>query len=224
MNRKALFLIIAAFYACASLAHAVDAVDLRKKARELRDKKALVRITAIRELGQVHTEQSIELLVKHMAEEKDPAVRTQLLDVLALQESPSSLAAIIAALDDPNPSVRQQAVTLLRSYADNEAISRAVARRLEKEENESVKMTALDTLGAHRNKAATEELGTAVNREKNPAYRKAAIKGLGRHRSTESRNELDKIERNPALAKEAKEALGIQDAPAAAPKKKGKKQ
>lgn len=185
---------------CVSLSAAISVaqeVDVKTKIKELKDKDPKVRISAIQSLGKVQTEEVVRALTDAYKKEKDAYLRMQMVDSLSVNQSTAALTGVIFALDDSNPQVRQSAVIALGYYGDNEKIATALSLLFDKEKEEAVKFSIVNTLGQQKNKSAVSGLGKGLGKNNDKRMRLFAVGNLEKVQTKESLTELEKNKEDP---------------------------
>lgn len=161
---------------------------------------------AVRDIAQARAGEAA--LIERLANAQSSRLKVLILEALPLYQSTSTVSAMIAALDDPDPQVRQEAAIDLGFFGDNEQVAQALSKRLQNENNDAVKYSAVNTLGRHTSKTASSALGRiAAGSEKDARLKGSAVRVLGRMGTAESKTELKKFQNDADVGKEAKRLL-----------------
>jgi hypothetical protein len=114
-----------------------------------------------------------------LAQDSDPVVRTRAALALGRRGDPRATPALTAALEDPHPSVRIQAVRGLRRV-EGERAAEALGRVLLRDADPSVRRVAASVLASLRDAAAGSALNAAMSADSDPSVRHAATSAYRR--------------------------------------------
>ena len=117
-----------------------------------------------------------KLLVKAIQVEKDPAIRAEIVRVLAVYPTEASTAVINAACKDPDSDVRVAVCAILGKRGDATAVAQ-LSDLLGSDLNMDVRLAAARALGETRDKAAVAALGAALE-DRDPAMQHRAVLSL----------------------------------------------
>ena len=137
------------------------------------------RLASLRNLGRRQDDEAVAELSRILAQDPDPAVRTQAAGILGRPGDVRAIPALTAALGDQQPSVRIQAVHGLRRLG-GEGAAEALGRVLLSDPDPSVRRVAAGALTSLRNPAAGSALRTAMSTDGDASVRRAAAAAYGR--------------------------------------------
>lgn len=119
-------------------------------------------------------------------------VRVRALQAIAAKGDAQARAALLAALKDKDPMVRQAAAQELGNYAAGEAEAKALAVAAKGDSAGEVRRAALGSVGLSERPEALDALDSA-SRDHDPELRAEAADGLRRHRGAASKRLLDRL-------------------------------
>jgi HEAT repeat protein len=175
---------------------------------ELNSPDRKVRELAIKNLGIERTENGLNALISHLKTEQVPNLRINTIKALTKYGSPAAIAAIITALNDPSPYVRQWAMVLLEGFSGNEQVAVAISSATMKETDISVKIRAAESLSLHQSTSAVRALERML--KEGGRVRDRALTGLGDMGTDESMAVLEKNRNssdNPKIRERANKRL-----------------
>jgi HEAT repeat protein len=193
MKRLNAFIILAVF---ASASFAADA-EFNKKLKDLQDKNENVRVSAVQWFGGVQTAESAKALADIYAGEQNSYVRMKIIDAWTAQQTQGALVAVLSALNDTDPYVRDQAAINLAYFGNRKGVADALAGTMAKENDERVKESTLNTLSNFGDDKSADEVIKAAKDPKNKEMRKFAVKRLQRMKSSKAKSELKRLESDP---------------------------
>ncbi|MHB9154303.1 MAG: HEAT repeat domain-containing protein [Endomicrobiales bacterium] len=162
-------------------------------ARKLGNRDRAVVIAAVRDLARLPSADSTRALSSRLKTEKDNYIKVQIIEALALHQSSAALEAVLGALDDPSPQVRQSAMINLGYFSDQGKTIPVIERALAKEESPEVSLSAVNTLKAYKSDRAVEAIDTVLsNKNANKEVRVGAARSLGKIGSKEAKETLSK--------------------------------
>lgn len=184
--------------------------DIEKEIKKLKSPDRAEVTSGIRNLAKMENKKAESVLVQELKSTKDNYIKVQTIEALTMYQSTTSVEAVISALNDANPNVRQAAMINLGYFGDNERIAQVVAGALENEKDKTVKLSGINTLTQHKNKAAVAALSKISKEDKDLEIRKSTIRVLGKINTKEARDEIKKhtADSDPEIRKEAKKILG----------------
>ncbi|MFQ3675462.1 MAG: HEAT repeat domain-containing protein [Endomicrobiia bacterium] len=181
--------------------------DIKQKLDGLNSSSTTVVLQAINELAQINTIESTNALVNRLKIEKDNYLKTQIIEALAVHQSTVALDGILSAINDSNPYVRQTAMVNLGYFSDNDKVAESISSALEKETNDSVKLSAINTFSKNRTKKAVDALGKVLKTDKDARVRKFAIRTLGKINTEDALKEVEKYKADPEVRDEVNDVL-----------------
>lgn len=117
-------------------------IVLRQRSREKE-----IKIRAIIALGQIGSSDTLSILIKY-TKDVIPEVRCAAVSVLAQFDEPEVIQVLIDALNDPDASVRIQAVIGLSDRIDeDEKVRDAIVSLLKREKDDNVRLVCINSLG-----------------------------------------------------------------------------
>lgn len=194
---------------------AADSIDIYELKNKLLSSKKTEVIEAVKSLIVNGNQQASDILSAHLSVEKDDYIKVQIIEALPSIQSTTSRDAVLAAINDKNPYVRQSAVTSLAGFGYNETAAKAIFGVIEKDVDKSVKMSAVNTLSQFHDKRAVADLGRALTNEKDAVLRKSLVRALARSNSNEAKAELIKYsnDKDLEIRKEVEKVLGKRTQP-----------
>jgi hypothetical protein len=131
------------------------------------------RLASLGKLGRRSDDGAVAELSRLLAQDPDPAVRTQAAGILGRSGNARATPALTAALGDQQPSVRIQAVHALRRI-EGERAAESLARVLLSDPDPSVRRVTAWVLPSLRDAAAGSALRTAMSTDNDTSVRQAA--------------------------------------------------
>jgi HEAT repeat protein len=200
-----------------------EAADINAVIADLKSARAAVRIDAIRKLSRIKSGQAAEALTEHFAVEQDAYVKRQMIKVMSLNQSTGTVKAVLSALEDPNPQVRQTAATELGNFdVNNKEIVAALSNALKNESNKGVTIGIVNTLGSSKEPAAVDTIERTL-KHKDKDVKRIAVKSLGGIGTKKAIGVLENNRNNPndrELRDNIRQALKTSTEKAAREKKK----
>lgn len=130
------------------------------------------------------------------AQHPSAEVRARAIRVLSLHAEPEARAAVVAGLDDPDPSVQRAALALLAASEDAAAFA-AVTKLAQSDPSWPVRARATETLGASlrgpRGAAALPVLASIAEKDPIAFVREAAVRALGGTTDARARTALASV-------------------------------
>jgi HEAT repeat protein len=157
-------LLIALIFSSFLLSLPAFALDpsLKPALKKIADPKLSVCLPAIESLGHSRSPEVADTLAAALLTEKRPIVRRYLVDALGLLRQPSTAAAVIQALRDPDPQTRVSATIALEAIGTPES-EKALFNQAAQENEFSVKAHLVHVMGRSSNPKAQEPLKTLTN-------------------------------------------------------------
>jgi hypothetical protein len=122
---------------------------------------------------------NVQRLLLAAAHEDNPAVRGESVNVLKNQSRSAEVRdTLIELLQDPNNYVRLNAIEGLKPIAADPQVRRVLADVLRTDDNDAVKMQAIDMLTAHRDDTIVGLMQALVQREQSNSVRLKLEKAL----------------------------------------------
>lgn len=147
----------------------------RRFAQNVHSREIALRIVDI--LGSVGDGPAVKTILP-FAVERWPEVRQRLRYVLSPVRDPDGVAAIAGFLDHASPAVRKLAAQIAGAVP-GEATSRGLLRRLEQEQETTVRIAVIEALGRQREPRAESGILAAARKGDGP-LRDAAVRSIGR--------------------------------------------
>ena len=123
-------------------------------------------------------EGGLEASIRRARSADDYQERSQAVDALADSRDTSARDALLAAMRDPEPDVRERAIDTLGDVRDEAAVG-LLSRALTQDEDEDVRESAADALGEIASSQSVDALKTSLE-DKSPDVRESAVYALGR--------------------------------------------
>lgn len=182
---------------------------IKTNLKDLRNPQAAIRLGAIRDLSRIGTDQAIKVLIEQLKTETDAYLKIQIVEALTVYQSTTTSQAIISALDDLNPKVRQAAAINLGCFTDESRVVPELARILNNDQDIAVKMSALNTLGQYKKDSVEAIDKVLANRNSDKKLRLLAVHSLGNIGSKAAKTKLEKYKNDsdPEVKKAVKKAL-----------------
>jgi HEAT repeat protein len=123
---------------CLGRMRAIESLPLMTDS--LSDPRAMIRFKASQAIGELETEESVRVIVSHLAKEEDRMVRAEMVRALGGSQVPSSEKALVNALiSDPEPLVRLNAALALKSFESLSSEARCALVRAQKDPSSAVR-------------------------------------------------------------------------------------
>lgn len=184
-------------HAAEPAAKASAAADIKTLAADLKSGKTAVKLDAIRKLSQIKTRESAEALAEHFAVEQDPYVKRKMLKSMSVNQTTGTVKAVLSALEDPNPKVRQSAATELGYFdVNSREVVDALSNALKNESNKGVTMGIVNTLGNSTEPGAVDTIEKTL-KHKDKDIKKMAVRSLGGIGTKKALGVLEKNRNNP---------------------------
>ncbi|MCX7716680.1 MAG: HEAT repeat domain-containing protein, partial [Endomicrobia bacterium] len=164
---------------------------------KLKSENEIERMEAIQLLSKLQSEDSVKALSDAYKKEKKPYLRIAIIDSLSIKTSTTALEVIISALDDENSYVRQQAAITLGYYGEDEKIISSLGSSIDKEKDDIVKLSIINTLGQKRSSIAIANLSKGLKKNNSKTIRLFTIEKLKKIGTKEAMIELEKYETDP---------------------------
>lgn len=173
-----------------------DDKEFNSKVNELSGGKVNEKLAAIQWFAVNPSTASAGALKGQYDKEKEAWIRMKIVNAWTIQQGQGALENVLAALKDPDQSVREEAALSLAYFGNSESVTEALAAMISDEKDESIKKNALNTLSSYGDDKAADEMVKQIKNEKNRDIRKYAVKSLRRMQSQKAKNELKKLEKD----------------------------
>ncbi|OGS03735.1 MAG: hypothetical protein A2204_01725 [Elusimicrobia bacterium RIFOXYA1_FULL_47_7] len=202
-----LFVFIIAIAICFDVVLHAASPETAKNIKDLDNTNKDVKITAIGKLAVSKENDALNALINKLKSEKENRIKIKYIEALSVYGSSTAVQAITSMLNDPSPYVRQSAIVELGYFGYDESVSPAIGKVLENEADESVKLSAINTLKNQKNKTAVNALGKQIGKGNKRNIQEAAVNALGGMGTEEAKAELKKYEKDALMGKAVRDIL-----------------
>lgn len=183
--------------------------DIENKIKDLKSPSKQVMLAAIGQLALSKNIEAENALIAKLKNEKDNHIRIKIVEALTVIKSSTALSEIIALTNDSNKYVRQAAIVNLGYFDRDDKTVPALKQILNGSEDDSIKMTAVNTLALYKSSAAAEAIDSiSADKKADKKMRAMAVHSLGRMNTKESGKLIGKYKNDtdPEIKKLAGEA------------------